>query len=147
MKNVLLLSSLFILLSGCFSSKKAQEPAQTNAREAGTQNPFSAICECKNSKGLTIEAFLEKETKEKGITIDEYIETINPADMDNALFREIFLDEGFRKNMEKMKPAMTDSGSSSQSDEEQMLNEARQQYPGCMNIIMIFAPVMIGIGN
>lgn len=135
MKTMKKLASILIfglLIISCNSSKESIKTTEQTEEITESKNPFSKVCECKNSKGYSIEEYGIIMSKESNLSIEEYAQSI-PAlmsDQENWLFKEFFFDEEFITNIESFSENST-AKNEDPEDAEKMMQEAMKKYPIC----------------
>ncbi|NUQ26744.1 MAG: hypothetical protein HUU34_22600 [Saprospiraceae bacterium] len=136
MKNLISILSLTLLVFGCGTKKALPISSEFQGVKSEGQNPFSIICECKNSNGISIEEYGRLLSEKSRMSPEEYAQTIPEimADSENPFFKEFVYDEEFLINLELQTKAYESQEEKSQ-DFEEMMMESRKKFPICWALI------------
>lgn len=136
MKNLISILSITLIVFGCGTKKELPASTESQVVKSEEQNPFSIICECKNSKGVTIEEFGRALSEKSGVSPEEYAQTVQEKmkDPENWFFKEFVHDEEFLTNLEFQTKAY-ESKEENPQDYEEMMMESMKEFPICWALI------------
>ncbi len=124
------------------------------AQDVEPENPFTIICECQNSKGLSMDEYVNQESKKLNLSKDDFVKDFSSLmnDRENWFFKEFISDPVFMNNLKdsavKMQERTLNQNTEKQNlDEgksEELLKDLERNYPVCWSILPVFVSM---IGN
>lgn len=139
-KNTFFLLSLLALASGCKTNQAKTTSAEPKAVNAQSDNPLVALCECKNSKGLTLDAYGKSKSEVQKQSLKEYVATISGMmdDPENWFFKDFIQDEVYTSNLMLVSEKFKDTKafpSGSEDDAQKMMTAITEKYPVCWALL------------
>ncbi len=116
------------------------QPAPAVAKEAPANNPVAELCTCKNSKGVSIEEYGLRKSKEQNQSMEEFLAATREdfQKPGSWIYKEFLEDAIFLKNLEAISTKLgSDSKlqTTSMAEGERMMTEIQTQYPICWAVL------------
>lgn len=138
-KNTFFLLSFLALIIGCKTNQAKTTSAESQAVNAQSDNPLVALCECKNSKGFTLDAYGKSKSEEQKLPLKEYVATIPLLDdPENWFFKDFLQDEVYMASLMALSEKFKDSkafASEGEDDVQKMMATITEKYPVCWALL------------
>lgn len=146
MKLILFSIISLVIVFIFFACKAKKDLTQTVDEKAASTNPILSFCNCKNSKGLTIEEYAAQESKKAGVSMEEYTENFDSTlTSDSWLVREFITDPIFMETAtSKLKQVANEGAFGDKETVEQSMNELQEKHPICGRAFIMMITGVVG---
>ncbi len=146
MKLVLFSIISLVIAFSFFACKAKKDITQTVEEKAISTNPILSFCNCKNSKGLTIEEYAIQESKKAGVSMEEYTENFDLVlTPDSWLLKDFIADPVFMETATSTLKQLGNEGVFADKETmEQSMNELKEKRPICGRAFIMMITGVVG---
>jgi len=139
MKSIVFFLSLVALTCSCKTNRPATTSPESKAANDQSDNPLLAFCACKNSKGLTVDAYGKIESEAQNLSLQEYAATLSELTQNHEhwFFKDFIQDETYLINLKSVEEKFKNnkaSASAGEEDAQKMMAEVMEKFPVCWEL-------------
>jgi len=145
MKLILFSIISLVIVFTVFACKAKKDITQTVEEKAVSTNPLSPFCDCKNSKGLTVEEYALQESKKAGVSIEEYAENFKLTP-NSWLGKEFIADPVFIKTaVSKLEQLGAEGAFGNEEAVDQVMQDFRTKHPICSEAFLMLITGVVSL--
>lgn len=144
MKLIILSIVSLVIAFTFFACKTKKNITQTVEEKAVSTNPILSFCNCKNSKGISIEEYGIQESKKAGVSVEEYAKNFKMTP-NSWLIKEFMADPVFMETaVSELKQLGNEGAFGDQATMEQSMQELREKHPICGEAFLMMITGVVG---